>query len=116
MDKSGLARLMLEFEEVSSVLESLRADIETQVLELGSTVVTGNVRATYSGGRRQLDWEAAVSKSDATEAEVAEHTIIIPEEIIPSYTETDWAGLAKELKIEPVVVAEGTPSVKVKIE
>jgi hypothetical protein len=116
MNKSDLARKMLEWEMVLSQLVEIENEISKAVLELGETVVTGNVRARYSKGRDKFDWEETVNHSDATPAEIEEYTTHFPEEIIPAHDETDWAKLGKALKLEPIIIETGTPSVKVLLE
>ena len=53
MDNSQLAILMLRWEAIKKDLIEVENRIKTQVLALAKTQVAGNVRASYSAGRKQ---------------------------------------------------------------
>lgn len=72
MDKSELALKLLEWEERRRVLDALEEEIKTAVLELGQSQQVGNVKAAYSGGRKQYDYEAV--GADAPPSMVAAYT------------------------------------------
>jgi len=57
MDATELAKKMLEWQEAQAKADLLKMDIEVAVLELGKTQTVGNVRATYSAGRKSYDYE-----------------------------------------------------------
>ena len=59
MDATELAKKMLEWQEAQAKADVLKMDIESAVLELGKTQNVGNVRATYSAGRKSYDYESA---------------------------------------------------------
>lgn len=59
MDMSELASKMLKWEEVRRELDALEAEIKSVVLELGKTQTVGNVRATFSAGRKSYDYQGA---------------------------------------------------------
>ena len=59
MDGSDLALLMLDWESTQRAADELKARIEAEVLTIGKTQTVGNVRATYSAGRKSYDYEAA---------------------------------------------------------
>ena len=106
VDRSKLAMLMLRWEHVKRDLDDMARKIEAQVLALGETVVTGNVRATYSKGRRVFDYKGVEPHVD--------------EDLIELYTETvertDWRAVCKAAGFEPEVLSEGSPSVRVKVD
>ena len=56
MDGSDLALLMLDWESTQRAADELKARIEAEVLTIGKTQTVGNVRATYSAGRRSFDY------------------------------------------------------------
>ena len=128
MNASELAEKMLLWEKNKVALDSLENEIKAAVLELKSTQKVGNVSASYSNGRRELDYETP-GKSAPIEV-IKKHTNInkitdwdsvaklIDPEIIEECThETEsviWSNVCKEAKIEPAVVKEGIPSVTIK--
>jgi len=59
IDKSYLARLMLEWEQKKRKLEELEAAITDTVLQLEESQEVGNVKATYYSGRKRYDYEIA---------------------------------------------------------
>ena len=129
MNASELAEKMLLWEKNKVALDSLENEIKAAVLELKSTQKVGNVSASYSNGRRELDYEAP-GKLAPVEV-IKAHTIVdkitdweavatlIDPEIIEECThETErvnWLNVCKDAKIEPAVVKEGTPSVTIKM-
>ena len=54
MNKSDLAQTMLKWEQVQREADALAAE-----LGIGKTQTVGNVRASYSGGRKSYDYQAA---------------------------------------------------------
>ena len=105
MDASELALLMLEWEKVQRKAQELEDKIKPVVLEMGKTQTVGNVRATYSQGRKSYDYEEAAA------------TARVPEDVIAVYTtpSVDWRGLCKALDIEDVPFTQGSPSVSLKL-
>ena len=57
MDKTELAKIMIEYEDTRRRLDKLGDTISSAVLEMGETVVVGNVRATYNNGRKSYNWQ-----------------------------------------------------------
>ena len=55
MNASELAIAMLNWEQKKNELDALELVIKAAVLEMGNTQTVGNVRATYSGGRKSYD-------------------------------------------------------------
>jgi hypothetical protein len=109
VNKSQLARLMLEYEQKRDELDGIAEAIEQAVLEIGETVVTGNVTAKYSGPYLRKDYEAAYDDHymEAKEAE-DEQTLGAFEATRAAHTKTreyvSWAKVCKDLEID---VTEG---------
>lgn len=105
MNASELAQKMLEWEQLIDHVKLLEAEIKTAVLSMGKTQTVGNVRASYSGGRRTFDYE--------TPGRAA------PEPFIVEFTEmkfiTDWKSVCEKAGIEPVVLSQSEPTVSLKL-
>lgn len=114
VDRSELARMMLLWEQKAAELEVLGESIKTDVLALAETQTVGNVTAKYTKGRRELDYQTP-AMVQATPNQISPFQKYEPEQVIPARTYTDWRALCKELEIEPNVVKEGTPSVKIRL-
>ena len=108
MDKSKLARKMLEYEDKKKELDNLREEISLAVIERGESVTTGNVTFKYSKGRTTYDYEG--SQNVWPEETVKNHTTET------TVTKTDWRSVCITLLVEPKVKNVGEPSVSVKIE
>ena len=109
MDASTLAAQMLDWESRKRELDKLESEIAATVLEIGKTQTVGNVRATYSAGRRTFDYETAA----------VEHPMV-SEATISLFTETkvitDWKKICDHAGIDEVPVLKQTePSVSVKL-
>ena len=59
MNATELATKMLEWETTQRAADALRAEIEAAVYALGKTQTVGNVRATFSAGRKTYDYRGA---------------------------------------------------------
>lgn len=111
VDMSHLAQRMLEWEQKRRELDDLEAIIQASVLSLGKTQVVGNVRATFSAGRKQYDYEAGASTwaGDpwAFETAKADNTKEV----------TDWRWVCQALGIDEsnIPFKQGEPSVKLKL-
>jgi hypothetical protein len=103
MDASELAQKMLEYEHLHRDLQKLGREIQKAVLEREKTFVTGNVRATYSKGRRTYDYQA-VEK-------------VAPLDLVQHYThpKVDWKAVCAELDYEAPVVKTAPPTVTIKV-
>ena len=107
MNQSELAAKILRWEELNTVIGRLAKEIEEEVLSLGKTQDVGNIRVTYSKGRRSFDYKAAGSRED--------------EETIKKYTKTtvsvttNWKKMCDELRITDIPFTQGNPSAKIKI-
>ena len=137
MDNSQLAALMLQWEQVQRQADALRAQIEAAVLAQGKTQTVGNVRATFSAGRRTFDYRAAVDAAEASgqlepgalapweenrvdwfdAVQAAIQDGIMDSGYLIQFTETviDYASAAKALKLEAPVLTQAEPSVTVKL-
>ncbi len=62
-DASYLAGLLLSWERERYLLDELESQIKTLVLALGQTQTVGNVRASYSGGRKAYDYALAANEA-----------------------------------------------------
>jgi len=59
MNNSELAAKMLQWEEMQKAADELKSEIEAAVLEIGKTQNVGNVRASYSKGRKSVNYQKA---------------------------------------------------------
>ena len=130
MNASELATKMLDWETKKKELDNIESEIKEAVLELKSTQKVGNVTATYSNGRRELDYETPgklapveIIQKNTTINKVVDWegvAALIDPEIIEECTHetvsVNWSTVCKDAKIEPAVTKEGTPSVTVKIK
>ena len=109
MNASELAGKMLEWEQAKRSLDALTAEIEAAVLEVGQTQTVGNVRATYSGGRKQYAYEEAVlSRNNADDAPVLQaHTVTV--------LQVQWKAVCEALGITDIPYLQTPPSVTVKL-
>jgi hypothetical protein len=131
LNPSELALLLLEWEKAKRALNELEAYIARSVLNLGKTQNVGNVRATYSEGRRKLDYETPGSKAPAGIIELHSEveSYVDWEGLARSFEPTDilifeythaekviaWNKVCKDAGIEPDVVKQGEPSVTLKL-
>ena len=137
MDNSQLAALMLEWEATQRKADELAAQIKAVVLDIGKTQVVGNVRATFSAGRRTFDYRAAIDAAEAAGQlepgslapweservdwfEVVQGALqdgILDSGYLTPYTETviDYAAAVKGLGLEAPVASQAEPSVTIKL-
>ena len=108
---SELAARMLEWEETQRKADALKTVIETEVLALGKTQNVGNVRASYSGGRKSYDYRAAVlTYAEPDDGDLEPYTTIIPATV-----KVDYRAACAGLGIEDVPFTQSEPSVSVKL-
>ena len=109
MDNSELAMKMLAWEQAKKSLDTLEKEIEEAVLALGKTQTVGNVRATFSNGRKTYDYETA-----AVEHPMYHHAT---RELFTKVVETvDWKAVCEHMGVNEVPVLKQTePSVSVKL-
>lgn len=137
MDNSQLAALMLEWEATQRKADELAAKIKAAVLDIGKTQVVGNVRATFSAGRRTFDYRAAIDAAEAAGQlepgslapweservdwfEVVQGALqdgILDSGYLTPYTDTviDYAAAVKGLGLKAPVASQAEPSVTLKL-
>ena len=131
MNASELAKKMLEWELKYRELDILEQVIKSSVLEIEKTQTVGNVRATYSKGRAKYDYETpggqapqgiideqsrGVIEIDWMEvAKEAGYTLEMREKHTSYIRTTNWSKVCKDADIEPLIISQGDPSVKVKL-
>lgn len=59
MDANELAKKMIAWGDAKRSLDTLEGEIAQAVLQLGKTQTVGNVRATFSTGRKTYDYQAS---------------------------------------------------------
>ena len=113
MDATELAMKMLEWGKLQQEASTLAAEIEAAVLEIGKTETVGNVRASYSAGRKSYDYQAAADGHKM----VSEATVSLFTTIIPQTETVDWGGICKHVGIEAMEIpyTQSAPSVTVKL-
>ena len=104
MNASLLAEKMLEWENKKRELDLLEEWIKGQVLELEQTQTVGNVRASYSAGRKSYDYEGAWR-------EEYDH---LPASTYQKVT-YDYRAACKDAAIEVPVKSQSAPSVSLKL-
>ncbi len=131
MDLYELGLKMLEWEKKTRNLEELGDEICSVVLDIGKTQTVGNVRATFANGRKEYDYETPGSQASSaiidlyTEEEERIDWEGLARNFAPTVLEisqfTDlnktikWSKVCKEAKIDPVVLSQKDPSVKIKL-
>jgi len=65
MNETELAMKMLQYGDLKATLDVLEAQIKIAVLERGKTQTVGNVRASYSTGRKTYDYEATINAAES---------------------------------------------------
>ena len=108
MDSRMLAVKMIEWGDAQTKANALAAEIEAAVLEAGKTQTVGNVRASYSNGRKTYGYQ------EAAEA------LGMHQEVLTAYTKTvvsvDWRKAWQDYgEGDPPVISESPPSVTVKL-
>lgn len=109
MDARELAEKMLEWGDLAARADALEEEIRAAVLLLEKTQTVGNVRASFSGGRTQWDYEAAVRAvlGEETDFEATSFRKIT----------IDWKKMCDDLRIdsESYIKSASGPSVTLKI-
>jgi len=111
MDKSTLANMMLEWEKLNAKITEIENAIKDSVLQLGETQVAGNVRATYSGGRKTYNYKEVGSDADTVLVDKYTETKTV--------TSTDWKKLVTEgmgISQDIIPFTQTAPSVTIKQE
>lgn len=118
MDASELAKKMLLFEQHQRKADTLRVEIEAEVLALGKTQVAGSVRATFNNPRKAYQYEAgfkvawamALDKQDKATLEKLEKAVDAA-----STVKVDWREVCAKMELEAPYTT-GVASVTVKLE
>ena len=104
IDMTNLAEMMLEWEKVQRRADELKAAIADTVMQLEKTQTVGNVRASFSAGRKRYDYEAAWRNE-------YDH---LPSTDFRRVT-YDYRGAVKDAGIKDVPFTQGAPSATVKL-
>jgi hypothetical protein len=109
-DSPDLAADMRAWERKRRELDELEARIAAAILSMPTpaTQVLGSVRATYSQGRRTLDYKAGALAFEPGRRTIARFI----------KRDVDWKGLWEELKHpddQPPVLKQSDPSVTIKL-
>ena len=107
MDKSYLAKLMLEWESVQRRADELKAAIIDAVVLEEKTEVVGNVTATYSAGRRSFKYEDAARKHKNFTEEMKGRFV---------KKKVDWKKICDTLEVEDIPFTKSAPSVSLSIK
>ena len=110
MGVTELAHKMLEWHEAQARADLLKMDIEAAVLQIGKTQTVGNVRATYSAGRKSYDYEAAALGVSVALAEAVHQAIMVYQ-----VTKTDWKAVCEAARVTDIPFTQSPPSVTLKI-
>ncbi|HUW82788.1 MAG TPA: hypothetical protein VMZ31_08335 [Phycisphaerae bacterium] len=105
MDASALARDMLKWEQKRRELDELEAAIRDTVLQLGKTQTVGNVRASYSAGRKAYDYQAAVEATNPLPVVLETFQTV----------KTDWRYACKIMEIDDIPFTQDDPTVSIKL-
>lgn len=109
VDMAKLAERILFYGRRLRELDVLGAKIKADVLVLAKTQTVGNVRATYSAGRKTYDYDFAGKAARAVGA--------ISEAIVAQYTmrKIDWRSVCQAAQLEDVPYTQSEPSVTIKL-
>ena len=111
VDMSVLAQKMLEWEAAKAQLDELTGWIQEAVLPIDKTQTVGNVRATFSNGRKSYDYEAGAKDHPMVSESTISLFTVVPETPLPY---VDWRGICKHAGID-VPFTQGEPKVTVKL-
>jgi len=111
MDARLLAQKMLDWGKLQQEASTLAEEIRAAVLDIGKTQTVGNVRASYSRGRKSYDYQEAADGHIM----VGEATVRLFTTIIPETKRVDWKSLCLHSGIEDIPFTQSEPSVKVKL-
>ena len=137
MNETELAMKMLQYGELRSTLDALEAQIKTAVLERGKTQTVGNVRASYSTGRKTYDYEATINAAESAgrlepgclapfEAYSVDYKAAVEEfkaafliddgDLSPfGQVTVNWREACKAFRLDGIVTSQLEPSVMVKL-
>ena len=115
-DPVQLAKDILEWREKRTELQVIEDRIKQAVLDLGKTQTVGDVRASYSAGRRTFGYKEAVEGYVAQEPEdlVAFLERVEANTRVVTTTDVDYRAICDAWKLTAPVITEGNPSVDIK--
>lgn len=104
-----LAAAMFQWGELAEQMAQLEEVIKPLVLELEKTQTVGNVRATFSRGRRTFDYRGAFYNHYTGRP--------LPADLMAEFEKLDydWKGLCENQEITDISWAQSPPSVNVKL-
>ena len=105
MNAQELAQKMLDWGVKRQELDALEDELRAAVLELGKTQTVGNVRVSYSAGRKSYDYRAAIEG-----AYLAHGTLDAFEKVT-----IDFRAACKALDVKDVPFTQGKPTANVKM-
>lgn len=103
MEMSELAQKMLDWEKARRELDEVESLIKAAVMSIGKTQTVGNVRATYSPGRKKYDYESVLNEPVSLSIIEAHTTPMV-----------DWRSVCKEVAFDPPFT-QGDPYVSLKL-
>lgn len=106
IDLSSLAQTMLQWERAKKQLDDIETAIQDAVLQIGKTQTVGNVRASYSKGRKSYDYQAAADGHPMVSSATIE---------LFTTPKVDWRGICKRVGIDDVPFTQSEPNVSVKL-
>lgn len=109
VDASYLAATLLRWERARRELDEMEREIRELVLALGKTQTVGNVRASYSAGRRTFDYASAAMRALDDGDPAATEAFARNEK-----TTFDYKRICEELALQ-VPFMQSPPSVSVKL-
>lgn len=111
VEMSLLASMMLAWERTQLQADQLRIKIERTVLRIGKTQTVGNVRATYSGGRKTCDYHEAAERHPTISYAAIELFTVTPE------PQTDWREVCDHIGVDKADIpfTQTEPSVTMKL-
>lgn len=105
---------MLQWETRRRELDALETEIAAAVLELGKTQTVGNVRASYSAGRKAYDYEGAFyDQLECAEFGQQHHLELIKNKHRKEVF--DYRAICSDAEITEIPFTQGNPSVSVKL-
>ena len=106
MNKSELAKLMLEYEEIKRKCDAIEKQITEAIMYLEESVEVGNVRATLRAGRKAYDYETATIGNP-----------LVTPELINKHSElkVNWKAVCEDAKIKEIPFTVSNPSVSIKV-
>ena len=109
MEELTFVKLMVEYKEAQLLADELRARIVDEVMAREKTQSIGGVKASYSGGRKSYDYEAAARDCPMVSSATIDLFTVKTERV-------DWREICKHAGVEDVPFTQSAPSVSIKIE